>query len=53
MKKLKNPYFCECEKAFLTNSGLWKHNKNSICANKNVTNNSNTITNYENILANL
>ena len=26
-KKLKKTYTCECGKSFLSNSGLWKHNK--------------------------
>ena len=38
IKKLKKTYFCNCGKAFLSNSGLWKHKKNCIEKdNKNVT----------------
>jgi len=30
IKKLKKTYICDCGKNFITNSGLWKHNK--ICS---------------------
>jgi len=36
-KNLKKTYTCDCGKKFITNSGLWKHNK--ICNNQNIKNN--------------
>ena len=33
IKKLKKTYICDCGKNFITNSGLWKHNK--ICTKNN------------------
>ena len=43
IKKLEKTFICDCGKKFLTNAGLWKHNKKCNNSDVNVVNNENIL----------